>query len=466
MLSIFLQTLMPIHWNMLYIIEAGKRLLDHGTFLHDAFDPNPPLIFYISELTHYIALKRSISDIWIFRIIQYVSIIYALTAGYFLLPKKNRALIILTLAFCLLILPVNAFAEREHLMITLSLPYFFLMVRRAEGVYYKLLTRISISTITTIGLCLKPYFFLSVISAELLMLYWKKEWRWIFRLETWVLFLTVLTYLGYIAYASPEYYSEVLPKIVQWYAFNNSPLFVIKHEAFLSFMILVGYILFYRQHITRMDALLFAITVGFAISFVLQGKGWFYHALPLITLTTLLTVLLVSKQHRTGWVLLYLQCALILLPMGRTYYQQLNDDRRYQPLIQVVKTHQAQHQPIYFFTTLMSESIPVIHYSSAHLASRFPFMWPLSGIINRQHHMGYCDLQCEEGARFIRQAITDDLQQHQPTLIFVDIRAKKAYLPMNFNYLVFMQQSPQFHSIWKQYHYVNTVSHYAVYHRT
>lgn len=463
MLSIFLQTHMQIHWNMLYIIEAGKRLLAHGTLLHDVFDPNPPLIFYSSKLIHYIALKCSVSEISIFRAIQFIGIMYALATVYYLLPKKHLSLIMLTLAFCLLILPVNAFAEREHWMITLSMPYFFLLYQRAEGINFKPLTKLSISAIAALGLCLKPYFFLSIICAELLILYWKKDWRWIFRIETCVLLFTILAYLGYIAYASPEYYQEVLPKIIQWYAFNNSPLFVLKHEVFLSFVILSVYFLIYRQHISRMDALLFAIATGFALSFFLQGKGWFYQALPLMTLTTLLTVLFVSKNQRAGWLLLYLQCTFIFLPVGLYYYQQIDGYRRYQPLIEVIKTHQAQHQPIYFFTTLMSESIPVIHYSSAHISSRFPFMWPLSGIINRQFHMGYCDLQCEKSARFIREAINDDLQHTQPLLVFVDVRAKKAYLPINFNYLTFMQHSPKFNSIWKHYRYINTVTHYAVY---
>jgi hypothetical protein len=469
LLSLFLQSNLPIHWNMLYILEAGQRLLAGGTLLQDAFDPNPPLIFYVSKWINQLAQTTHLSNVWVWRAVTYLSIGYSLCISGVLLPEKQRSLILITLAFCFLILPAQAFAEREHWMITLTMPYFFLLYQRAEHHDVSPFMRMSISAIAGFACCLKPYFFMSILCAELLFIYWEKNWRSLFRLETSVLFITTVTYLLFVMIAVPDYYQQILPKVMRWYAFNNRPLFATTQVAFLSISTLVFFCALSYPRLSRMEVLLLAVALGCALAFVLQGKAWFYHAVPLLTLTTLITALYIHDHLRAWWLLLCAQCIFVLMPMALTYGTQLACYRLhqcpYQPLVNVVHAQQAQDTPIYFFTTLMSESIPVVYYSSAQLASRFPFMWPLSGIINREQTIGQCDNQCQQDKHEFREFITTDLQRYQPRLVFVDSRPQKAYLSTPFDYLTFMKQSSVFSALWKNYLYLYTVNHYAIYRR-
>jgi hypothetical protein len=473
-LSMVLQSHIPVHWNMLYIVEAGRRLLAGGTLIHDALDPNPPLIFYISELINFIAKKMSISSILLFKMLVYLSIVYTLFASYFLLPQKHRNDLILIISFSLLILPESAFAEREHWMMCLSLPYYFLLYQRASDTDFNPLITISITAIATIGFCLKPYFFLSVMCAELLLIYQKRDWRWVFRTEFFVILFVCIVYLILIANLSPDYYADVLPKVIQWYVSNNSPLFVLKQEAFIGFLCLAFcFILIYKfsstekNELHHLEKILFAITVGYALSFVLQGKGWFYHAMPLIITIFILSALFIIQYKLTRWFLIYVQSLFILLPIGMMYVQHiqcyLHTTCRYQTLVNVITTHHGANKPIFFFTTLMSESIPAIYYSASQTSSRFPFLWLLSGVMNRQQTMKTCDLKCEQEKQFIRQSINDDLKQYQPELILLDTRLNKAYLPVGFDYLMFMKQSDIFNSIWEKYHFLAAVDDYAIY---
>jgi hypothetical protein len=449
---------------MLYILDVGARLSSGGTLLRDAFDPNPPLIFYIARFVHDIAQTWSMPNVSVLRALEYLCILYALLASYFLLPKQHRDLLIITLAFSLLILPAYGFAEREHLMIASVLPYFLMRYQCIENVRIKPFVIISITAFAALGFCLKPYFFLSVMSVEVLTCYWTKNWRWLFRLDMAVLCMIFLLYGLLVALFIPDYYHTMLPYVLRWYATNNSQLFTLKHEAFWGFITLSIFFAWHHKHASRFEIWLFSIGIGFALSFVLQGKAWFYHALPLTTLLMLSSVLFIREHQAHGWILGYIQCVLILLPISIAYYTHLQPKASpHAAMINFMKTMPSQAS-VFFFTTLMSESVPVAHQASMTLSSRFPFMWMFSGILNRQHAMhGVCDMLCQQSSHQLREWINDDLEHHQPTLIVVDISLHKAYFSKPMDYITFMKKSSRFNRLWAHYHYMTSIDHYAIY---
>jgi len=453
-----LQLYLPLHWNMLYILDVGKRLLTGGTLYHNAFDPNPPLIFYVSALTNKLAQLFSTSSVAVFRAVHYISIVYALWASYVLMPAKHRHWLMLTFAFCLLILPGPAFAEREHWMIALTMPYFLLLYQRSQNVDWNIFSKIGISAIAAFGFCLKPYFLFSVVCAELLVLYWKRDWRWLFRVEIAVCVLINIVYLVFIACAIPEYYQHMLPKVMRWYAFYHNPIAVLQHEAILNFVVLCGFLIISYRRVSHFETFLCVIALGFAGSFIWQGKGWFYHALPLITVTIMLAMFFICERRRGWWIILYLQCLLVLLPMAMTYYPLIkcyrHKDCRYQALVDVVKTYGAQNKPIFFFTTSMADSIPVMYYAPAKMSSRFPYFWMINGILNSK-----------EGSEYVRGAIMTDLEDYQPKLVFVDVRSDKPYIDRPFDYLTFMKKYRTFNALWRHYDFIKTIDYYAVYAR-
>jgi hypothetical protein len=507
---------MYTNWDILFTLEGGKRLLSGGTYLTDMFDNNPPLIYYLCMLITLISYGSSLSSLLLYTLLIYFFVFYSLITCYYLLRLcshydqasnfKINALIGV-LAFCLLIIPGSNFGERDHLMVILTMPYFFLLyqlvgptsralcvgsrqgARDVEigGKSVSRQLRIIISLLAAFGFALKPHFLFSLVFAELLFMAWnrtslaretkqigQKKWPSFFRLETGLIAVFILIYLISIAVFMPSYYQDILPFVLDFYAFNNNGLVpVIASTAIINALLIISSYVFFRGPIERLEQLMIALLLGFALSYLLQAKGWYYHILPLITINSLLVTLVLFKLANRNpkpfvWltILASAQIPLTLAPSYLNDYAQIScykqDSCQYRPLIAIAKQY-AYQKPIFFFSTLMSYTIPIIYYSHASQASRFPSFWLLSGILNRQWITGDCGAVCQSAQNKVRDYVIEDFMRFKPKLVFVDISPQKAYIKKPFNYLDFMQKSPIFKNLWQHYCYMETVTYYAIY---
>ncbi|MBA2648645.1 MAG: hypothetical protein H0U75_03420 [Legionella sp.] len=478
-LSAFLQTKMYLDWDLLFTLEGGRRLLEGGDYFHDLFENNPPLIYYFSMGIVYFSQITGLQAAFIYKLYIYLMAGYSIGMSYYLLDTKQtwRALLVPALAFCLLLIPVNTFGEREHIMIALVFPYFLL---RFGPQIYNLGLRTIISLFAGLGFALKPHFLLALISAELLFSMRQKSWLHSLCLEPCIVVLVQIVYMITIVTYMPDFYQKVLPLIMEYYAFNRaSILFLISNPPVIACMVSLGVSACLPRPWPVFIQLFCMLGVAFTLSYFLQGKGWYYHLLPVITVTVLWMAVLAHQllfklqQHKMYPVLLIVLIGsfffCILLPMIERYkvfitcYTQ--DTCGYASLISFAKNH-AKNKPIYFFTTQMQYSIPIIYYSQTKHASRFATLWVISGMLNKEIGLnGICDQVCMDGKTRVRNFIIEDINRYQPSLVFVDISPSKAYIHRPFDYLPFMKQSPEFMQLWSHYHYVKTIGQYAVYSR-
>ncbi len=465
LVSIGLQLFIPVHWDTLYLLQAGARLGDGGSMLHDVFDPNPPLIFYFSAGVHVLAGILAIPTLWLFSTLQYLSIVYALGVSHRLLPGCYRLRMVAALAFCLLILPVHAFAEREQWMLALSLPYLFLLFRRGDAPVY---FRIIVSLFAAIGCCLKPYFFISVIAAGLFAAFLKPKSGVFWRLEFIVVGFSAVLYAGLVGWFLPEYYTEILPQVLQWYVPNHNGLSILYSPPMLLFYLYAACFIAHRAYTNHFVMGLMLLAAAFAVSYVLQGKGWLYQAVPLLSVLFLLVIVWDALHSYLRLILLSAWLVTALLPAAVTYYQYQACFQQhncvYQPLRDAIQQHtSAEDNSVFFLSTLMSESQPSLYYAKAQNSSRFSYLWLIPGVINRAERMQRCDARCKQASRLIRKLIVEDFVRSRPALVFVDVGREKVYFKRRFDYLQFMRQSKQFNPLWAHYRYVQRVGRYAVY---
>ena len=298
-LSILMQIWMYQDWDMLFLLEGGKRLLTGGTYVNDMFENNPPLIYYFSIGLNFLAQAFAVSNVLVFKSCIYILIIYSLGACYYLLNSKPiksgvTSFLLLTLAFCLLILPLCFFGEREHIMLILTIPYYFLLYQSAAGLQFKPSLKITISFLAALGFAMKPYFLFSLLFSELLFIYWQQNWKTLFRLEVQIIFWTFITYLVSISIFMPDFYSDILPYLIKFYVFNSGSIIaLLTNLALMNAVLLLLSSLYLSPFIGRIETLLIVVGAGYILSFILQGKGWYYHAFPLITMNSLLATALV-----------------------------------------------------------------------------------------------------------------------------------------------------------------------------
>ncbi|WP_045095999.1 hypothetical protein [Legionella fallonii] len=484
---------------MLFLLEGGKRLLAGGNYVHDLFESNPPLIYYFSMGINWLANTFSLSNVLLFKLIIYIFIIYSLTICHYLLHinsvnfnpgdslqfsgtvngEKSFLWLLLTLAFCLLILSAYCFGEREHLMLILAMPYYFLLYQSASDRQFTPTLRITISVLAALGFAIKPYFLFSLVFCELLLMYWRRSWKTLFRLEAQVILAIFVAYLISIAVLLPDFYSIILPWVLKFYVpEHNNIIDLLTNHALVNAVLLILGSLLLSQCIGRMELLLIVIILGFMSSFIVQGKGWFYHAYPLITMNSLLATLLaynlVLNKDKNKWYPAFLtaiivsQFYLTLLPYFVDFYNRLfyykNTSSSFQQLTNIARKY-AQNQYIFFFSTDLSRTLPVVYYSDSKLGSRFPTLWMLPGLLNKQYALQQCDNECLIAEQQLRHYIIEDFKRYRPQLVYVDINTHKNSLKSSFDYLNFMQKSSEFKPLWQHYCYLLTSSNYAIYQR-
>ena len=497
--SIFIQIHMYQDWDMLFLLEGGKRLLAGGSYTHDLFENNPPLIYFFSMAINWLANTFSVNSVLVFKLVIYTFIVYSLTTCHYLLSfnsiganpvnslqppstahsKQGFIWLLLTLAFCLLILSSYCFGEREHLMLILVMPYYFSLYQSALHIQFRLILRILISLFAALGFAIKPYFLFSFVLCELLFMYWQRNWKTIFRLEPLIIFGVFVAYLIMIDVLMPDFYSVVLLWILKFYVLeHNSFIDMLANGALFNALFLLLSSLLLSQYIGRMGLLLIIILLGDLSSFIIQGKGWFYHAYPLITMNSLLATLLIYNlilnSHRNKLYPVFCTAIIIsqlyftLLPFvvdfHHRYYYYKNSSSSFQQLISIAKKH-AQNKYIFFFSTDLSRTLPIVYCSDAKLGSRFPTLWMLPGLLNNQYTLNQCDKSCLIAKQQLRHYIIEDFEQYQPELVYVDISTQKYSFKFPFDYLTFMQKSSKFKSIWQHYCYLLVRSNYAIYQR-
>lgn len=121
---------------------------------------------------------------------------------------------------------------------------------------------------------------------------------------------------------------------------------------------------------------------------------------------------------------------------------------------------QLTHPSVYFFHTAMGSTFMSIEAGGLELGSRFPFMWPVAGLVNRESSpkAALHRQQLSQDKEVILGMIIDDFNKNKPDLVLVDVSEHKAHIKdKNFDYLKYFSTNEAFRKVWKNYRYLTTV---------
>lgn len=188
----------------------------------------------------------------------------------------------LVLAVVLLV-PLSAFAEREQMAVILMLPILGLAIRRARGENVTLWLALVCGMLAGMAPMIKPHFALGLAGAYIAVAVLRRDGKMVLSPEIVLTAVLAVAYAAGVYAFMPAYSHDVMPLLLDVYRPMRKPLWqVLTSSQIVTWTMSVGALWWLR----RFDAyvwVLLAASFGFMLGFIDQGRGWAYHALPMIT---------------------------------------------------------------------------------------------------------------------------------------------------------------------------------------
>ena len=190
-------------------------------------------------------------------------------------------------AFVLCVMPAVSFGQREHIAVMALLPFLAITLLRAEGRRPAWPLAVIAGLGLGVAVSIKPHFAaMAVLPAAWSM--WKsrsvRPWA---QPELWTAAAAVAVYAAVVLVWFPNFLTDFLPVALEAYVPIRSPFWLL--------LILPGVPLalgaFVTARLMRLDGRWLAIPMlaaaGGGVAFLVQGKGWPYHAYPMLAFAML-----------------------------------------------------------------------------------------------------------------------------------------------------------------------------------
>ena len=480
--------------DMAFLLYAAERVLDGARLYVDVVEINPPLIIAWNLPAVVVARALGIPDVTVLRIWDSLallgSLVFALRALRFALGSDRARLrwIGVLVAAGLFLVPENDFAQREHLLVALILPYVLLAAARVEGRSASVGSASLAGVLAGFGLALKPHFVLVWLSVEAYVA-WRARARRLAPEALGVLIFLALYTLG-VVLLTPQFFRMATLLGPAYTSFGHYPFFTVlvtaqgTPEVFLAVLACLA-----LHRCARHPTLWLVVTVALVASFVAgaaQLKGWTYHFLPARVFALLLIGLIVIDVRRpllrpvarvyaavaTG----VLGTALVW-PAGMAMLRILHRDpvRQYEQaqlddLVSAVRRRVPPNGSLYIFSYTIGSSFPVVNYAHVRWASRFPHLWIVEAAYNDQltrdppirYHTA---TEMGPAERYLNQAVAEDLARYRPDVLMVLRHARD--VPENslrrIDYLRYFGRDPRIAQELRWYRYAEDVGQYGLY---
>ncbi|MCU1321861.1 MAG: hypothetical protein JWM43_1510 [Acidobacteriaceae bacterium] len=478
----------PSHDQSWYLYAAQQMLSGVKLYGPHLSETNPPAILWFSTIPVLLARIVSVSPTLMLRLIVTVMAYGSAAWSVRILRIQNGrersfelALIGIAIAGCALGIEAPDFAQREQLMVILTLPYIVaaasLSARRLSVAEY-----CGIGVLAGLGVCLKPQQVLAIAALEICLLLYSRNVRRILRPELLALLGVGVLYLLLIRFVAPLYLRDTVPQLLQTYwAFGKSSAFDLavhdqRHFIISLALVLGGCFVLRRSLRYPLVSFSFAVcSIGASIALDIQHAGWTYQAFPKKTFLFLAFVLLAldvvypmlemwARSSNPVSALAVIAIALLMAWQGGLTIHE-RSLRRLPPEQVYLAPLLAPYAPqttVYVFSTALPAFSEVY---SHHLlwGSRFGHLWRLPAIVLNQPGISYhektfkrltpgvlTDLEALQ-----RRETAEDLGYWRPPVVMVERCTDRHYCGFleghPFDFLTWFLQSPAFAAEWTHY---------------
>ena len=478
-----------------FLLDVAARVLDGERLYVDVVEINPPLIVGLNMVAVRSARLLGISDILAYRLGFTAVLLGALLlAGWRLrrlLPDEIvlRRVLVLLLTFALFPLAGQDFGEREHLVLALLVPYLLLSTERRLGRDIPLVQALAVGLLAGVAFSLKPHFLLLWLAVEGYLRVSRRVTSRAPLPETLGIAAVLVAYGIAIVTLTPQYLELVRLLAGPYSRFLYDPFFhllVTGPGAALSFFALLSFAAL-RPH-ARHSELWRSLALGTAVCLVAgaaQQKGLRYHFYPAFALATVVLGVVTwdagrAIRSRVRLVYRWLAVSVLAATTIVTCMQNAtvamgagpNPEReRFEELVRLVRAR-AAGENIYVMSYHIRSAYPLINYSGARSASRFPQLWILAAeyldALKSNRPLRYREKgEMSPSERYLNDAVLDDLREHRPKLLLVLQHARD--LPVNglrrLDYVAYFGRDAGIAQVFRNYHLIADLGDYLLYER-
>lgn len=475
-----------------FVYGARKVLLEGGNYLNNYTEINPPLILYLSwpvaALSHYFHSGES----FIFRGYVFLLAMISLSVCFVLIQKIfsrhlfNGWLCITVTAFCMMILPIRDFGQREHLMIILTMPWFFSMALPLEKGAIHAGAAFFIGLFAGIGFFIKPYFLISFVFVEIYYAWRRKSLVACIRLDTLAMLLALLSYVAIIFFRHPDYLFVMLPMLSHAYFalfdYQWSEVLLNPGVPFYCLAVVMYFFQNKKYPYQALSTVLFLASTGFFLSYLIHRTPFYYHIYP-VFLPAMLVVLLAFSSFfyanpikigkaLSSWFLASFVFVLSFNYVIDTWHYGIFYADSFKKLITFMKQKVADKK-VYFLTTNGDYVFPMVADAGVNYFSKLYGLICMFDTHKQASLKQGLSLSNEDrqNEMFFLNIVISEIKTEKPSFVFVDRRDEKTFFRIyHLDFVSYFSRYAAFLDEWQHYHYLTTVDspglyRYAVYQR-
>lgn len=292
--AIGLRWVLPFNVDVSWWLIVGERVLDGQRLYVDILETNPPMagsVYFLGvALARLIGLRPEVVTIVLVFALIAASLVltWRLLRGSQVADRSVAGGLVVWAVALLGILPMYDFSQREHLALLFLMPALAILIRRASNEPVSLGSILIAGLSAAVTMSFKPYFALGVGAAILAASAYARQWRILFAPENWIAGGLVVAYALWVYISFPAYFTLIYPVVRDVYLLLTASWLALMLTGATMLWLAAVFVALMLQRQRKPDAavvVLLGASLGFAVAFFMQRKGWGYHAYPMVALS-------------------------------------------------------------------------------------------------------------------------------------------------------------------------------------
>lgn len=438
--------------DIAWLMTAAERVLDGLGYVDGFYEPNPPMAILIEIipvlLSNITGMAWDMSQlVFVFGVIGFCGLLTWKILQVMAPDARARsfcgfmvaAFVYITAAF---VMDQN-FGQREHLIFIMLTPYILATLSRTSGLQIPQKLWLAAVILCGFGALLKPHYVLVPVFLWVHRFIRTRDLMTGFNSDFTIPAGMTAAYLGLTYAMFPDYYSVILPDVVDFYwGFREAGWRKMVNFAFPPFALMMACaaLLEYPRGIktTRAEDLaadgILISGLAFLLIGILQMKGFHYHALPAWFCAGMMAAMVLyvygrhmraSKDHYIRNLMLFLGAMLFLGVVPMRFLHVTVDEYRQMKLFRIV----AEEAEGSSYALLSTEIFPpfMVYMHDVDYSGRVHNVWPLHKYKNMMDAGVETD-RMEELRSRIASWIAQDLNTDKPAVVLVETGSSKLFI--------------------------------------